>query len=447
MNDVIGHLRQVALRCDGGPTDSQLLECFVSRRDEAAFAALVRRHGPMVLGVCRRVLRHEQDAEDAFQATFLVLARKAAGLRARQLVAHWLYGVAYRTALRARTMNARRQAHEQQARDRARPDAAPDDGWQELLPLLDRELNGLPERYRVAVLLCDLQGMTRRDAARQLNLPEGTLSGRLTTARKLLARRLARHGPALTGAALAAALSETAASAGVTGVLADATARAAVLGAGGEAVTAGAVPARVVALTEGVVRTMLLSKLKTIVAVGLAVCLTAGAVGLTYRTGAAEPGRVSSADRARADDVEALRLEVEALRKSLHATRERVQTLEDEVRALKAAPRPQGGGGGGGGMGGGFGQFGGGGGFSPGAGLAGGGGIGGFGGLQPGGGMGGGRQAATRPRRDDPLADAEAALKKLRQDPTDQKAAEALDKALQRLREREKQKEGVPNRN
>jgi DNA-directed RNA polymerase specialized sigma24 family protein len=113
MNDVIGHLRRVALRGDGGPTDSQLLECFVGRRDEAAFAALVRRHGPMVLGVCRRVLRHEQDAEDAFQATFLVLARKAAGLRARQLVAHWLYGVAYRTALRARTMNARRLVHEQ----------------------------------------------------------------------------------------------------------------------------------------------------------------------------------------------------------------------------------------------------------------------------------------------------------------------------------------------
>jgi RNA polymerase sigma-70 factor (ECF subfamily) len=227
MNDVIGHLRKVALGGAGGPTDSALLESFLSRRDEAAFAALVRRHGPMVLGVCRRVLGNHHDAEDAFQATFLVLARKAASLRARDLLGNYLYGVAYRTALRARAMNARRRVHEQKAREAARVEAPAGDPWDELLPLLDRELAGLPERYRAAVVLCDLQGVTRREAARRLNLPDGTLSGRLTTARKLLARRLARYGLAVPGGALAAALSERTASACVSRVLVAATARAA----------------------------------------------------------------------------------------------------------------------------------------------------------------------------------------------------------------------------
>src|SRR5262249_53162100 len=146
MNSVIGHLRQAALLREGaGLPDGQLLECFLTRGDEAAFAVLVRRHGPMVLGVCRRVLGHHHDAEDALQATFLVLARKAASLRSRELLGPWLYGVAYRTALRARDMNARRRAKEERARDAARRQVPADDGWQELLPLLDRELNGLPE--------------------------------------------------------------------------------------------------------------------------------------------------------------------------------------------------------------------------------------------------------------------------------------------------------------
>src|SRR5262249_18368629 len=154
---------------------SHLLECFHARRDEAAFEELVRRHGPMVLGVCRRVLGNHHDAEDAFQATFLVLARKGASLRTRQLVGNWLHGVAYRTALRAKAMIAGRQRHEQRAREFARPEPPADDGWQELLPVLDWELDQLPERYRVALVLCDLEGVTRREAARQLGVPEGTL--------------------------------------------------------------------------------------------------------------------------------------------------------------------------------------------------------------------------------------------------------------------------------
>jgi RNA polymerase sigma factor (sigma-70 family) len=342
MNDVIGHLRRVALRGDGGPTDSQLLECFLARRDEAAFAALVRRHGPMVLAVCRRVLGNHHDAEDAFQATFLVLARKGAALRARELVGNWLHGVAYRTALRAKAMTARRQAHERQARELARPRAPADDGWQELLPLLDQELDRLPERYRVAVVLCDLEGVTRREAARQLGVPEGTLSGRLTRARRLLARRLARYGLAPSGGALAAVLSERTASAGVTSALAATTTEAAVLGVGGWALTAGAVPARVVALAEGVVKTMLLTRLKAFVAVAFVLLVGAGAVGLTYRTGAAEPeqARAGDAQRTLADELEALRLEVQALRKSVEANRERVKALEGEVASLRGRSAP-----------------------------------------------------------------------------------------------------------
>ena len=139
MNDVIRQLRNMALRSGSGLTDSQLLECFHSRRDEASFEELVRRHGPMVLSVCRRVLGNHHDAEDAFQATFLVLALKGGALRARELVGNWLHGVAYRTALRAKAMTARRQKHEQRARKLVSTEPTANDGWQELLPVLDKE--------------------------------------------------------------------------------------------------------------------------------------------------------------------------------------------------------------------------------------------------------------------------------------------------------------------
>src|SRR5262249_52764622 len=130
LSQVLRHLRRAAARPEDAPTDVELLDGFVRRRDEAAFEALVRRHGPMVLGVCRRVLRNEADAEDAFQATFVVLARKAASLRQRGLVGNWLYGVAHNAALKARAMNQKRRARERQGA--AARFAAPDDSWQEL---------------------------------------------------------------------------------------------------------------------------------------------------------------------------------------------------------------------------------------------------------------------------------------------------------------------------
>src|SRR5262249_22697344 len=155
----------------------------------------------MVLGVCRRILRHEQDAEDAFQATFLVLVRKAASLRSPRTLANWLHGVARRTALEARSSAAKRRAKEAALLPRS---VMPDDPWDDLRAVLDQELEQLAEKYRIAVVLCDLEGKTRKEVARQLGWAEGTVASRLARGRGILARRLARRGFA--GALVAAAL-------------------------------------------------------------------------------------------------------------------------------------------------------------------------------------------------------------------------------------------------
>src|SRR5262249_11352360 len=212
MSEVIRHLRSAVLLRDGaGLTDGQLLEGFLSHRDEAALAALVLRPAPMVWGVCRRVLRNEADAEDAFQATFLFLVRKAASIASRELLSNWLYGVAYRTALKARATAARRGARERQVPEMPEPEVAPRGLPHDLQSLLDQELSRLPDKYRVAIVLCDLEGKTRPEAARELGCPEGTVAGRLARARGMLAKRLARHGTVLSGGSLAAALSQDAA--------------------------------------------------------------------------------------------------------------------------------------------------------------------------------------------------------------------------------------------
>jgi RNA polymerase sigma factor (sigma-70 family) len=240
-----------------GLADGDLLERYVRRRDEAAFEALVRRHGPMVLGVCRRLLRHPDDAEDAFQATFLVLVRKGATVMPRQMVGNWLYGVAYRTALEARGTARRRREKEAQVTPRAE---AAQDPWAELQPALDRELANLPEKYRVAVVLCDLEGRTRKEVAQQLGWAEGTVASRLARGRGLLAKRLARPGAAL-------AVGSLAAPACVSAALVMSTVQAANAFSAGQ--TAAAVPSQVAALTERVLKTMLLTRLRIATAVAL----------------------------------------------------------------------------------------------------------------------------------------------------------------------------------
>jgi 5-bromo-4-chloroindolyl phosphate hydrolysis protein len=297
----------------------------------------------------------------------------------------------------------------------ARTPSPPDDTWEELLPLLDQELNNLPEKYRVPVVLCDLEGRPRKEVAGRLKVPEGTLSSRLAAARKLLARRLARYGPLLSGTALAALLAERGSAAAVPAPLLVATERAAAQVAAGQALTAGAVPARVIALSEGVVKTMLLCKLRTIGAVAVTVFFGAAAVGLTYQTGAAEPARAA---RPAADELDELRLEIAALRKGLEATRERVKDLEAEVQTLKGRQQAA---------------------------------------VPP---KGTGRKVQyvkelpqtyyssvkfLTTEVEDPLAQAEAALKRLQKNPQDKRATGVLEQALQRLKERAKAKEAPTN--
>jgi RNA polymerase sigma factor (sigma-70 family) len=273
-NGLMRCLRRVTLPAvAGNASDGQLLERFLTTGDETAFEVLVRRHGPMVLGVCRRVLPGLHDAEDAFQATFLVLVRKARAMHSQGSLGNWLYGVAYRTAQNARVTAARRRVKEKQmARREALQDSG--DSWAELRPLIDQELSRLPDKYRTLVVLCDLEGQTRKEAARRLGCPEGTVSGRLARARAMLAKRLARRGLTLSAQAVAIALAPGTASAAVPPVLIGSTVQAAALVAAGHAV-AGALSAPVAALTEGVLKAMRVSKVKF----ALAVVLTVGMLG------------------------------------------------------------------------------------------------------------------------------------------------------------------------
>jgi RNA polymerase sigma factor (sigma-70 family) len=189
--------------------DAELVRRFAERRDEAAFAALVRRYGPLVLGVCRRVLRHEQDAEDAFQATFVVLARNAGSLRRAGGVGQWLYGVAWNVARKANAMRHRRRLKEREAAVRQQQETPPDMP-DDLREILDATLHTLPDKYRTPIVLCDLLGMTVREAAVEVGCPEKTLGTRLRRGRSLLADRLTRRGVAISVAALTVALSQCA---------------------------------------------------------------------------------------------------------------------------------------------------------------------------------------------------------------------------------------------
>lgn len=272
MDAVIQHLRRTILRQDGaGWSDGQLLASFIDQKDEAAFEALVRRHGPMVFGVCHRVVRNHHDAEDALQATFLVLARKASSVRPREQVANWLHGVALRIAMRAKAMSVKRRGREKQVMEMPEPATVQQDQWSDLRPLLDQELTRLPENYRLPILLCDLEGKKIRVAAQQLGWPQGTLAGRLALGRKMLAVRLARRGVVLSAGALAAVVSQNAVSAAVPNSLIGSMVRAAAMFAAGQATVAGVVSAKAVALAKGVVLTMLLNKIKVLTAVLLVI--------------------------------------------------------------------------------------------------------------------------------------------------------------------------------
>src|SRR5262245_40132165 len=316
--DMVTGLRQVQeqlQQAGGGLTDGELLARFVATRDEDSFASLVCRHGPMVLGVCRRVLGDFHDAEDAFQATFLVLACKAASVVKRESVSSWLHGVAHHTALRAGAVIGRRRARERQVEEMPHPEAAPAEE-RDWLPLLDEELSLLPEKYRAALVLCELEGRTRKEAAHLLNIPEGTLASRLATGRRMLAKRLAGRGVAVTGVALAVSVP--------TG-LATSTVRAAL---GPMTV---ATPA--VVLMKEVMKAMLLKKLS--LTVGALVVLVALGTFLGYQPGGG-PGPVQAAPAEKPpSELEALRKENELLKLNLLVVLEKVRSQEAELREIR----------------------------------------------------------------------------------------------------------------
>ena len=234
------HLKQsVGPGSAGGLTDAQLLERFVADQDEAAFEVLVWRHAGLVWQAARRLLPRPEDAEDVFQATFLALARKAGAIRRPGALPGWLYRVAYRAALRARA-TARPSAHGDAVADVPAP--AEEGAWHDLRPVLDDEINRLPEKFRAPVVLCYLEGRTLEEAARQLGCPRGTVSSRLAGARDRLRGRLARRGLA-PSVALPALLAPAGPGTAAPASLVRATAEAGVLVASGRAAGKAATPA------------------------------------------------------------------------------------------------------------------------------------------------------------------------------------------------------------
>jgi RNA polymerase sigma factor (sigma-70 family) len=268
--------------------DGQLLERFARHHDEAAFTALVRRHGPLVLAACVRVLNDRHAAEDAFQATFALLARKAGSLKQPEAVGPWLYGVATRTALKARAREARRRACERRAAA-ARAVEQPDDvAWRDLRPVLDEAVGRLPDKYRIPFLLHHLEGLTVAEVARRLLCPQGTVAARLARAKERLRARLGRRGLTLS-AVLLGAVWESGARAAVTPSLEGAVVEAARSVAAHSA--AGVLTSAAAVLTKGVLQAMSVTKLKVAV-----LALLAGLAGLAvtvgvYRALAAEPAQ------------------------------------------------------------------------------------------------------------------------------------------------------------
>lgn len=332
------------------PADQELVSRYRQCRDEAAFEALVRRHGPLVLGVCRRVTGHHHDAEEAFQATFLVLARKAAAGLAPEALPNWLYGVAYRTALKLRSAIARRRAKEVQVTMVLDPEAPAADGWSDIAPILDRELNQLPGKYQAAIVCCDLKGMSREVAARELGWPEGTLKVRLMRGRTILAKRLARQGVVLSAGALAVAVAQNAASAAVPTALVASTVHAAGALAATQAVTTAAVGTKAVTVAKtsakALLKPLLFGKVTVATSVGgvaLAVVTATAAVFVSAEPKSPPP---TQEIRLPVEIEEALRENGEQLSPITVATKTHIESKLPQDEAIKRlnmsdAPNPK----------------------------------------------------------------------------------------------------------
>lgn len=333
---VFRHLRRlVGAEGDGGLSDAQLLERFVTKRDEAAFEVLLWRHGPMVLNLCRRVLNETHAAEDAFQATFLVFVKKAGSVGKGQAVGSWLYKVAYRVALQARALASKHAVHSLPTADLAviaQASAASGDLlWSDLRPLLDEEVSRLPEKYRSPIILCDLAGMTHAEAAEELGCPQGTVSVRLMRARERLRSRLIRRGVAISAGAVVTLLCENAGSAAMPSLLVPTTLEAALQFAARKAATAGTISVHAVTLAQKAMKGMFMTKLKFAAGAVLAIGLLATGAGVYM--GATEAGdRATDAGAASASATD-----------GKQAASQPAQT-EDQHVALAQKPGGQGGG-------------------------------------------------------------------------------------------------------
>lgn len=314
--------------------DAELLRAFLVDRDERAFTTIVRRHGPMVLGVCQRVLRDPHDAEDACQATFLVLVRKGQSLRQPEQLASWLYGVAYRTALDSRRPPGR-QLSEAELAGRMREEPIAELVWQELRLILDEELQRLPARYRLPLVLCFLEGKSNRAAARLLGWPEGTIATRIFKAKQLLRQQLTRRGLTLSAGVVSAALTQGLAVGSMPPLLVSSTVKAALLlQAGGT--LAGVLSIKVIALMEGTVQAMLWTKMKLMAVV---VLVAVGTGTMVFQASGQQKGGNSQEDLRRR--VQEMRAERETLKQRLQAVEDRIQQSEkglntDQEKALAA---------------------------------------------------------------------------------------------------------------
>jgi RNA polymerase sigma factor (sigma-70 family) len=285
----------VAAKTHEGVADRVLLERFICQRDESAFAALVERHGGMVIGICRRVLRRAHDAEDACQASFLVLARKASSVRKRDSLASWLHGVAYRVATNLRRDLARRAARESRQPDTVDDDTMADITRREEQALIDEELARLPARYRAVLVLCYLEGKTRDEAAQELGWTVGKLRRQLERGRELLCRRLTRRGLTLSAALFVTALTEGAASAAAPPALVVATIKSGLLFAAGHTAATVGISLRAVALAEAMLKSLFVAHLKMAAGV-LAVAAVGASVAPLVKPLFQHPAAVSDRD-------------------------------------------------------------------------------------------------------------------------------------------------------
>jgi RNA polymerase sigma factor (sigma-70 family) len=259
------------------------LRRFLSDRDENAFTTLVRRHGPLVLAVCGRILNNIQDTEDAFQATFLVLISKARSIAKQASLASWLHGVARRVAVRLETKTRKREKYDRQHLPRPAPDSLQEVIWRDLRALLDEEVARLPGRYREPFVLCYMQGKTNEEAAKLLGCAKGTIDSRLSRARERLRQRLVRRGLGVSAGLVATMLSQNAVSANVPIGLELLTIKSAVSYAAGPGM--GLISKQVLSLTQEIVKAMFLTKLKIVAVVALFVGLTATGAGLLTHQG------------------------------------------------------------------------------------------------------------------------------------------------------------------